>query len=61
MLAQLPSVFLDVVAPVFAILGLGWLLGPRLGLETRTLSRSAYYVFVPGFTLPTLTVLLSLV
>ena len=50
MLAQLPSVFFDVVAPVFAIVGLGWLLGPRLGLDARTLSRSAYYLFVPAFT-----------
>lgn len=50
MLTQLPSVFFDVVAPVFAIVGLGWLLGPRLGLDARTLSRAAYYLFVPAFT-----------
>jgi predicted permease len=50
MLAQLPSIFLDVVAPVFAVVALGWALGPRLGLEARTLSRVAYYVFVPAFT-----------
>jgi len=48
--AQLLTVFLDVVAPVFAIVGIGWALGPRLGLDARTLSRSAYYVFVPAFT-----------
>src|SRR5512138_1630083 len=50
MLSQLPSVFLDVVAPVFAIVALGWALGPRLGLDPRTLSRAAYHVFVPAFT-----------
>jgi malate permease and related proteins len=50
MLTQLPSVFLDVVAPVFAIVALGWAIGPRLGLDARTLSRAAYYVFVPAFT-----------
>jgi predicted permease len=50
MLSQLPSVFLDVVAPVFAIVGLGWVLGPRLRLDARTLSRTAYYLFVPAFT-----------
>lgn len=50
MFTQLASVFLDVVAPVFAIVGLGWLLGPRLGLDARTLSRTAYYLFVPAFT-----------
>jgi predicted permease len=50
MLAQLASVFVDVVAPVFAIVGLGWLLGPRLALDARTLSRVAYHAFVPAFT-----------
>jgi hypothetical protein len=50
MLSQLPSVFLDVVAPVFAIVGLGYVLGPRLALDSRTLSRAAYYLFVPAFT-----------
>lgn len=50
MSAPLLSVFLDVVAPVFAIVAIGWTLGPRLGLDARTLSRAAYYVFVPAFT-----------
>jgi predicted permease len=50
MLSQLPSVFFDVVAPVFAIVAIGWALGPRLGLDPKTLSRAAYYVFVPAFT-----------
>ncbi len=50
MLAELVSVFFDVVAPVFAIVALGWVLGPRLGLDAKTLSRAAYYVFVPAFT-----------
>jgi len=50
MLSQLPSVFLDVVAPVFAIVAIGWALGPRLELDPRTLSRAAYHVFVPAFT-----------
>jgi predicted permease len=50
MLSQLPSVFLDVVAPVFAIVAMGYVLGPRLALDARTLSRAAYHVFVPAFT-----------
>ena len=50
MLGQVPSIFLDVVAPVFAIVALGWVVGARLGLDARTLSRVAYYVFVPAFT-----------
>jgi predicted permease len=49
MALELLSVFVDVVAPVFAIVGLGFLLGPRLALEARTVSRAAYYVFVPAF------------
>jgi predicted permease len=44
------SVFFDVVAPVFTVAGLGYVLGPRLALDTRTISRVAYYVFVPAFT-----------
>src|SRR5512140_267393 len=50
MAASLLSIFFDVVAPVFAIVALGWALGPRLALDARTLSRAAYYVFVPAFT-----------
>jgi predicted permease len=50
MLARLALVFLDVVAPAFAVIGLGYLVGPRLKLESRTLSRAAYHVFVPAFT-----------
>jgi hypothetical protein len=44
------SVFANVVAPVFAVVALGYLAGPRLGLQARTLSRAAYWVFVPAFT-----------
>ncbi|NOY45470.1 MAG: AEC family transporter [Deltaproteobacteria bacterium] len=49
MLAHVLGVFLDVVLPVFAIVGLGYAVGPRLGLDGRTLARAAYYVFVPAF------------
>ncbi|GAB6062266.1 AEC family transporter [Deferrisoma palaeochoriense] len=49
MFAHVLGVFLDVVLPVFAIVGLGYALGPRLGLDGRTLARVAYYVFVPAF------------
>jgi predicted permease len=50
MLGQLAAVFLEVVAPVFAIVALGYLAGPRLAIEARSLSRTAYWVFVPAFT-----------
>jgi predicted permease len=43
------GLFLDVIVPVFGIVVSGYLLGPRLGLESRTLTRVAYYVFVPAF------------
>lgn len=43
------SVFLNVIMPVFGIVILGFLLGGRLALQAGTLSRVAYYVFVPAF------------
>ncbi len=43
------AVFLNVILPVFAIVALGYLLGGRLELQARTLTRAAYYVFVPAF------------
>jgi predicted permease len=46
---QLISIFIDVVAPVFAVVLIGYLVGPWLGLGVRTLSRVSYYVFMPAF------------
>ena len=43
------TIFLNVVTPVFALVLMGYLVGPRLQLETRTLSRIAYFLFVPAF------------
>ena len=43
------SVFINVILPVFGIVALGYLLGGRLELQARTLTRVAYYVFVPAF------------
>ncbi|WP_020674741.1 AEC family transporter [Geopsychrobacter electrodiphilus] len=43
------SVFFNVILPVFGIVALGALLGGRLELQARTLTRAAYYVFVPAF------------
>ena len=39
MLSHMLGVFVDVVLPVFLIVGTGYVLGPRLGLEARTLNR----------------------
>ncbi len=49
MLLQFGHVFLNVIAPVFVILTVGYFVGPRLGLEARTLSRIAYFVLIPAF------------
>ena len=46
---ELLSIFLNVVMPVFGIVAIGYVLGPWLRLEAQTLSRAAYYVFVPAF------------
>lgn len=48
-MVQLISIFLNVVTPVFGLAMIGYLAGPRLGLEARTLSRAAYFIFVPAF------------
>lgn len=48
-MGELAAVFLNVILPVFGIVMLGFLLGGRLELQARTLTRTAYYVFVPAF------------
>jgi predicted permease len=53
-MGELAAIFLNVLAPVFAIVILGALVGPRLGLHARTLSRIAYYLLAPAFTFSTL-------
>jgi|SaaInlV_200m_DNA_2_1039689.scaffolds.fasta_scaffold31788_2 malate permease and related proteins len=49
MIWQLLNVFIDIVTPVFILVFLGYIVGPRLQLEARTLSRIAYYLFLPAF------------
>lgn len=46
---QLPGIFLNVLAPVFLLVLLGYITGPRLQLEARTLSRFAYFILTPAF------------
>jgi len=48
-MSEIFSVFFNVVMPVFGIVVLGFLLGGRLQLQAQTLTRSAYFVFVPAF------------
>ena len=42
-------VFLNVVSPVLILVVIGYFIGPRLNVEARSLSRTAYYVLVPAF------------
>ena len=49
MLLQLVEIFITVITPVFGLVVIGYLAGPRLKLEARTLSRAAYYLFIPAF------------
>ncbi|MBT4630488.1 MAG: AEC family transporter [Deltaproteobacteria bacterium] len=42
-------VFLNVVTPVFILVVIGYFVGPRLKIEARSFSRTAYFVFVPAF------------
>ncbi|MFV9504760.1 MAG: AEC family transporter [Oscillochloridaceae bacterium umkhey_bin13] len=48
-MTQLLGIFLNVLVPVFSLVMLGYLVGPRLELEVRTLSRLAYFVLTPVF------------
>ncbi len=43
------GIFLDILLPVFALVLIGYIAGPRLGMEPRTLSKLAYYILVPAF------------
>ncbi len=49
MIQQLLAIFFDVITPVFLLVIIGYIAGPRLGLNARTLSRVAYFLFVPSF------------
>ena len=49
MIAELVSIFFNVVTPVFATVLVGLLAAKPLKLEARTLSRTAYYILIPCF------------
>ncbi len=51
---QLFAIFLNVLAPVFLLVLLGYWSAPRLRLDAQTLSRVAYYVLTPAFVLTVL-------
>lgn len=48
-LSQLFTIFLNILTPVFGLVLIGYLLGPRLEIEARSVSRYAYYALTPAF------------
>ena len=48
-MAELASILLDTLTPVFLLVGIGWVVGSRLGLDAQTAARLAYYVLGPAF------------
>jgi len=48
-LSQLFTIFLNILTPVFGLVLIGYMLGPRLEIEARSVSRYAYYVLTPAF------------
>jgi len=49
MLLEFAAIFVEVVLPVFGLAAIGYFLGPKLSLQAHTLSRVAYYIFIPAF------------
>ncbi len=45
----LASIFANVLAPVFLLVFIGYLAGPRLGIEARSVAKLAYYILTPAF------------
>jgi malate permease and related proteins len=48
------GIFLNTLLPVFALVALGSVVAKPLELQARTLSRVAYYLFIPAFVFQTL-------
>lgn len=49
MAAQFFSIFVNVIVPVFVLVLMGYSLGPRLNIDYRSLTRTAYYILIPAF------------
>ena len=39
----------EIIAPIFVLIGLGYLVQKRVGFDLRSLTRLNFWVFVPGF------------
>ncbi len=49
MYLQILKIFIDIITPVFFLVFLGYYAGPKLKLDAKTLSRTAYYMLIPCF------------
>ena len=43
------TIFFNILAPVFLLVGIGYVVGPKLELDVRTVSRLGYYILAPAF------------
>ena len=48
-LPPLIQVFLNTITPIFLLVAIGYFVGPRLEVQSRSLTKIAYFVFVPSF------------
>lgn len=48
-MTELLSIFANILLPVFTLVLIGYIVGPRLQLDARTLSRFAYFIITPAF------------
>lgn len=48
-MTQLFTIFLNILAPVFTLVLIGYWIGPRLQIDARSVSRIAYYLLAPAF------------
>jgi predicted permease len=48
-MAELLVIFANVLAPVFLLVALGYIAGPLLKLDSRTISRFSYFILTPAF------------
>lgn len=48
-MTQLITIFANILLPVFTLVLIGYIVGPRLQLDARTLSRFAYFIITPSF------------
>jgi len=46
---DLLPIFVDILLPVFALVGIGLVVGGRMGLDPAPLAKVAYYVLAPAF------------